>query len=320
MTSPILSAPHDLDVFTCPLDGIRLIEASAGTGKTWNICGLYLRLLLERELPVEAILVVTFTRAATAELKSRIRERIVETLGYLAGVATSKDPFVAQLIDTLEGRGLTRDTITARLDNALQVFDEAAIFTIHGYCQRALAETPFAAALPFALELADNDLELRLEVTRDFWRRHIAAEGCSAELGELLIEKKDSPERWAELLGKYLARPLAEKRWPDAEAGTARSSDALRAELAAAFDAARVAWGGDGAAPKQALLDGMAALNARSYNADSVAVSVKLTVGTFTTVFGPASRSANAWAKLFNSAPPAGENVRSHPSAVMPGA
>lgn len=48
-----MTAAPELDVFSCPLDGIRLVEASAGTGKTWNICGLYLRLLLERALPVE---------------------------------------------------------------------------------------------------------------------------------------------------------------------------------------------------------------------------------------------------------------------------
>ncbi|HEY3565807.1 MAG TPA: UvrD-helicase domain-containing protein, partial [Casimicrobiaceae bacterium] len=61
------------DVVNAPLDGIRLVEASAGTGKTWNICGLYLRLLIERALPVKEILVVTFTNAATAELRERVR-------------------------------------------------------------------------------------------------------------------------------------------------------------------------------------------------------------------------------------------------------
>ena len=59
----------ELDVFSCELDGINQIEASAGTGKTWNICGLYLRLLLQRALQVQQILVVTFTNAATAELR-----------------------------------------------------------------------------------------------------------------------------------------------------------------------------------------------------------------------------------------------------------
>mgnify|MGYP003380604217 CR=1 FL=1 len=78
-----MSGIPDLDVFRCDLDGINLIEASAGTGKTWNICGLYLRLLLERGLDVQQILVVTFTNAATAELRERIRTRIVETRDYL---------------------------------------------------------------------------------------------------------------------------------------------------------------------------------------------------------------------------------------------
>src|ERR1019366_8329622 len=91
-----------LDVFRCSLDGISLIEASAGTGKTWNICGLYLRLLLERRLEVQQILVVTFTNAATAELRERIRSRIVETLNHLRGTGVhAADPFVETLLQTL---------------------------------------------------------------------------------------------------------------------------------------------------------------------------------------------------------------------------
>src|SRR5215470_6788895 len=91
-----------LDVFTCPLAGVRRIEASAGTGKTWNICGLYLRLLLERGLDVQHILVVTFTNAATAELRERIRQRIVDTLAFVrpesgAPPATGDD-FVERLV------------------------------------------------------------------------------------------------------------------------------------------------------------------------------------------------------------------------------
>ena len=57
----------ELDVFACPLDGVNQIEASAGTGKTWNICALYVRLLLEKDLGADEILVVTFTKAATAQ-------------------------------------------------------------------------------------------------------------------------------------------------------------------------------------------------------------------------------------------------------------
>ena len=90
----------ELDVFRCPLDGVRLIEASAGTGKTWNICALYVRLVLEKALTVEQILVVTFTNAATAELRERIRGRLAGLLTALAprlptapgGVATTPWP------------------------------------------------------------------------------------------------------------------------------------------------------------------------------------------------------------------------------------
>ena len=137
-----------LDVFTCELAGIRQIEASAGTGKTWNICGLYLRLLLEKQLEVQRILVVTFTNAATAELRERIRQRIVDTLAWLhaehAGEPTpGGDEFVPRLLARArEGLGLPTADLLARLELALATFDEAAIFTIHGFCQRALADTP----------------------------------------------------------------------------------------------------------------------------------------------------------------------------------
>ncbi len=93
--------PAEFDVFDCTLDGVNLIEASAGTGKTWNICGLYLRLLLERDLDVQQILVVTFTNAATAELRERVRSRIVETLAWLRDgddAAPPGDPFVPALV------------------------------------------------------------------------------------------------------------------------------------------------------------------------------------------------------------------------------
>ena len=81
-----------LDVFACPLAGANLIEASAGTGKTWAICGLYLRLVLERGLEVPQILVVTFTNAATAELRERIRERMVQGAGAAAGARAGGRP------------------------------------------------------------------------------------------------------------------------------------------------------------------------------------------------------------------------------------
>ena len=77
-TQTMATTAAELDVFECSLDGVNQIEASAGTGKTWNICALYVRLLLEKRLAADAILVVTFTKAATAELHERIRSRLVQ--------------------------------------------------------------------------------------------------------------------------------------------------------------------------------------------------------------------------------------------------
>ena len=133
--APDAAGTIDLDVFACPLDGLRLIEASAGTGKTWNLCGLYLRLLLEKGLDAPQILVVTFTNAATAELRERIRSRIVDVLAYLQRGANAADPFVARLVAAVENNaGGDRPKMRMRLEAALHTFDEAAVFTIHGFC------------------------------------------------------------------------------------------------------------------------------------------------------------------------------------------
>ena len=157
-----MSTASAFDVFDCELHGTQLIEASAGTGKTWNICGLYLRLLLERGLDVQQILVVTFTNAATAELRERIRSRIVETRDYLKGeVVPGGDPFVSTLVAQLaERQGIAEDDMIRRLDLALSTFDEASVFTIHGFCQRALGDSPFAAGLPMTMELIQDDNDL----------------------------------------------------------------------------------------------------------------------------------------------------------------
>ncbi|WP_345793811.1 UvrD-helicase domain-containing protein [Thauera sp. JM12B12] len=240
-----MSAAPELDVFSCPLDGIRLVEASAGTGKTWNICGLYLRLLLERELPVESLLVVTFTKAATAELSGRIRERIVETLQVLDGGTPGPDPFVPQLLAHLASAGHGQERLATRLRLALQTFDEAAIFTIHGFCQRALADTPFAAGLPYELELVEDDSALRLEATQDFWRREVAGGGLPALLATHLLQSGDSPEAWAEILKRHMARPCARPLW-DAETGPPAAADAEPGAPASEADAAAPVAGGPG--------------------------------------------------------------------------
>ena len=151
-----------------PLNGAQLIEASAGTGKTWTIAGLYLRLVLERRLLPEQILVVTFTKAATAELRERLRTRLAHMLRRI-DTGQCDEAFCDALYETL---GLADDDKRADarrlLVAALHGFDQAAIYTIHGFCQRALADRAFASGLPFALELVPDPSAVLEQVVADF--------------------------------------------------------------------------------------------------------------------------------------------------------
>jgi exodeoxyribonuclease V beta subunit len=264
------TARAEFDVHACPLEGLSLIEASAGTGKTWNICGLYLRLLLERRLTVQQILVVTFTNAASAELRERIRTRIAEVLEHLRGRASS-DAFVMRLLETISARGIEHAEAAQRLELALHGFDEASICTIHGFCQRALGDTPLTAQLPLALELLPDDAELVLEAVHDQWRRLVAGDAISAGLAAWLDQKRDTPEKLARLLRRELAKPLALRLWPEDdedEPPEAPSKDDTA--LAAAWSAARATWMQARDTIVALLQDGRGALYANSYKSESL--------------------------------------------------
>lgn len=177
--SPRTVVPRILDAcetLQMPLHGARLIEASAGTGKTYAISNLYLRHVLEGRL-VSAILVVTFTNAATEELRGRIRLRLHEALRLLEVAATQsaldvKDVFLAALLAW--HRGLSdqeRAQQCDRLRLAVRTMDEAAIFTIHGFCQRSLTDHAFNSAQPFEMQLISDDDALWQEALKDWWRR-----------------------------------------------------------------------------------------------------------------------------------------------------
>ena len=158
-----------LDVTSIPLEGMNLIEASAGTGKTNAITSLYLRLILEQNLPIESILVVTYTRAATRELRRRIRERLRQALTVLESESSNQDGVIHSLVSNCRSRAQSQ----RRLRLALINFDEAAVFTIHGFCQRVLSETTFENGLPFETELLIDETDLLKEVVSDYWRRKV---------------------------------------------------------------------------------------------------------------------------------------------------
>ncbi len=154
------------DHLNTALEGRKLIESSAGTGKTYAIASLYVRLLLERGLQVHEILVVTFTEAATAELQNRIRGRIRETLRAAEGTPSPGDGFVTGLLARAGDRRRARRI----LSQALRSFDQAAIFTIHGFCQKALQENAFESSSPFDTELVTDQDPILRQIVDDFWR------------------------------------------------------------------------------------------------------------------------------------------------------
>ncbi len=173
-----------LDPLQLPVDGIRLIEASAGTGKTHAIATLYLRLVLgvrgEAPRRVQEILVVTFTRAATEELRGRVRNRLYEALDLLSRVqrgerdvldASGKaaDPQLKELLALVVSEGRTEESII-RLRLELATIDDAAIYTIHGFCQRALQEQAFDSGEAFDVDLVQDDSLRELQAVQDHWR------------------------------------------------------------------------------------------------------------------------------------------------------
>ena len=150
--------------------GVSLIEASAGTGKTYAIAMLALRFIVEQAMSIEQLLIVTFTNAATDELKQRIRARLAEAKRALEGGETAVD---ASLQDWLQSQPVERDLARQRLQMALLDIDKAGIFTIHGFCQRVLREHALESGQVFDAELIGDDQAVRLQLAEDFWRQQV---------------------------------------------------------------------------------------------------------------------------------------------------
>ncbi|HAS6906152.1 TPA: exodeoxyribonuclease V subunit beta [Vibrio parahaemolyticus] len=168
--------PTPLEPMTFPLHGARLIEASAGTGKTFTIAGLYLRLLLGHgcaetrhrvPLTVDQILVVTFTEAATAELRDRIRARIHDArIAFARG--QSSDPVIQPLLHEFDDHKQAAEILL----QAERQMDEAAVYTIHGFCQRMLTQNAFESGSRFNNEFVTDESHLKAQVVADYWRRN----------------------------------------------------------------------------------------------------------------------------------------------------
>lgn len=149
------------------LDAPTLVEASAGTGKTFTITTYFVRAILEHDLSPEQILVLTYTKAATAELRARARERITEAIGLLDTDAGNADVLYGVVAKAVERLG--RGNVAKRLKTALGNMDRAAILTIHGFCQRLLQDYPLLFGIDFDFEVSEDDTSMHSDVAVDFW-------------------------------------------------------------------------------------------------------------------------------------------------------
>lgn len=212
-----------LNPITHPLNSVSLIEASAGTGKTYTMVALYLRLLLNagenglsRPLTVEQILVMTFTEAATQELKDRIRTRIVEVKGLFNQVLQqqlteppSHDPFILDLFYAVKA---DLPSAVLRLELAQQDMDTAAIFTIHGFCYRMLMRYAFDSGVHFNLELQTQDDDLLLRFCREYWREQFYPQNLA--ISRFIATHLKSPEEVLKRIKADLSGEMPKVRLP----------------------------------------------------------------------------------------------------------
>ncbi|GEK10177.1 exodeoxyribonuclease V subunit beta [Pseudoalteromonas peptidolytica] len=200
-----------LNPVTMQLSGLNLIEASAGTGKTYTITGLYLRYLLGLRTPgeqttplsVEQILVVTFTEAATQEIKDRVRKRIIQARDVLLGEIVNDD-LIAAILAQVTDKKRAFDL----LDAAAKSMDEAAIFTIHGFCQRMLKQHAFESKVAFNLEFILDESELIEAAMADHWRRFVYP--LDEEKTQAVVEQFATPYALAKQVKPLLSKENAD--------------------------------------------------------------------------------------------------------------
>ena len=190
--------PFDaLEVLLTP--GVTLVEASAGTGKTFAITRLVLRLLLERKVEsLSRILVVTFTEKATQELVTRIRSVLRESDRVWSGAPPARTPATDDLFRLREQFGAAGGEI---IRGALAELDDLAVSTIHGFCNRVLAESALESRIPFKTTFLEDDTEPFQRASNDWARHRLIGDAAAAQL---VVGGKDAPSSWV----KTLVRPF----------------------------------------------------------------------------------------------------------------
>lgn len=239
-----MSAPG-FDAGSVSLTGKHLVEASAGTGKTHAITTLFVRLVVERGLLPAEIVVVTFTEAATAELRDRVRRRLVEAEAAfeasLAGTTAVGDATLLGLVARRKGHAAED---AARLRDAIENVDQAAISTIHSFCQSTLKDAALTTRTSFDVELVPDLNDIRDDALYDFWHRAVAPDDV---LVELLHSQGIDIRVLRTLLTEVLRNPTATLEPPllaPGEGGALGEGAVLAERTRAALLAARAAGKG----------------------------------------------------------------------------
>ena len=226
------SAGTHATAFDLPLQrpGSILIEASAGTGKTYTLTMLVARLVVERKREIGDLLVVTFTNAATDELRDRIRDTLRTTLRLAADGRRRGGGQAAELLAHWDAEGVPRGEVIRRLDVAVTDVDRANVLTIHGFCQRVLTDFAFECALPFGFEVTGDGYDVLRAVVRDHWRRTLYP--APSERVRYALAKGLLKDEFVEWVAANVAKRDLEIR------GAEPLDDAANAEL----EAAEAAW------------------------------------------------------------------------------
>ena len=181
------SQDSELNVLECPLTGTVVVEAGAGTGKTYNIESLYVRLILQQEAKTSEILVVTFTKDATKELRTRIRARLTEVRQALESSGKDKkhewkNPIDGKLVEKLVANGIEKSVLLNRCREALADFDAAPVFTIHGFCQRMLNDHTFESGIRYGQEMRSDPQENIDNAYLNFYRKYVYRDKTRASI------------------------------------------------------------------------------------------------------------------------------------------
>lgn len=198
----------EFDAATTPIEGHMLLEASAGTGKTYSLMRVLLRLLVEKGIELDRILVVTFTNAATDELSSRLRSNLTELIEQ---IRLKKNGSFNDLLDSWEEKKYCSAEILEKLQTALNKIDDAAIFTIHGFCQRILQDFVFSSKGNYDFEIGD-DSDAKDKALTTFLRTNLPKAYPTCPTEQLSLAR-DIP--WADILstatGLSRTKPLTQQ-------------------------------------------------------------------------------------------------------------